>query len=90
MSGEATSDGADGGTTEPGQHGATERASARHRRRVRLRTNVVRAIADVFGQVVGHDQPPETTFWATVDRLWWSGWMTAVSFGASLAFNAEV
>jgi hypothetical protein len=25
-----------------------------------------------------------------VDRLWWSGWMTAVSFGASLAFSAGV
>src|SRR5206468_12988917 len=73
VAGEPPTDGTDGGTGEPGQHGAAQHAPARHPAVVRGRLDVVGG----FGQlVVCHGQPAETTFWATVDRLWWSGWIT--------------
>ena len=76
---EAAPSGTDRGTGEAGHHGAAEHAPARNR------------CAFVgFGRVVRHGQPADTTFCATIDRLWCSGWMTAVSFGASVAFSAGV
>ena len=79
VAGEPATGGTDGRAGEPGQHGAAQHASARHR-----------SVGFGSSLVVGHCQLAETTFCATVDRLWCNGWMTAVSFGASLACSAGV
>ena len=57
VAGEPATGGTDGRAGEPGQHGAAEHASARHRS------------GGVSLIVIGHCQLAETTFCATVDRL---------------------
>ena len=60
VAGEPATGGTDGGAGEPGQHGATQHASARDR------SGGVSLVSLI---VIGHRQLAATTFCATVDRL---------------------